>query len=163
MGRATLTRAQTWAAELEERNAGIEDAVAKATPEQWRRITSSEGWPFAVVAHHVSEVQRFGAGLIAGLAADGYEPIALTGADIEANNARHAEQFSNVDKAETLAALKENGAVLAARIRGLDDDQLARVAAMFDGQPMTTEQLVSLANIAHFREHLASLRQTLGG
>jgi hypothetical protein len=162
MEQKTLTRAHKLAAELEELNKAIEDATANASPEQWRRLTKSEGWPFAVVAHHVGEVQRFGAGLIAGVSADGFEPVELTGADIEANNARHLEEFSDVSQAETLDALRENGAMLVRRVRSLDDDQLARVVAMFDGQPMTAEQLVSLANIAHFREHLASLRQTLG-
>jgi DinB superfamily len=163
MEHRTFTRTQRLAAELEAVNNSIEDAVANATAEQWRHVTESEGWPFAVVAHHVAEVQRFGAGAITGLSADDFEPMAITGADIDANNARHAEQFANVSKAETLDALRENGALLVSRVRSLNDDQLTRVLVLFDGQPLTAEQIVSLANIAHFREHLDSLRHTLDG
>jgi hypothetical protein len=161
MERGTLTRTEQLAAELEELNGAIDDVVAGATAEQWNKVTASEGWPFGVVAHHVSEVQRLGAEAIAGNAANGFGPIALTRAGVDANNARHLAQFADVGQTETLADLRENGAMLVTRIRGLDDDQLTGVALEFDGQPLTIEQVITFANIGHFREHLESLRQTL--
>ena len=163
MVKGTQSRAQQLASEFEAVNDGILDAVANATPEQWQRVTESERWPAGVVAHHVAEVQRFFTGVIAGLADVEAAPVELRGADVEANNAHHAAEFANVGKTETLEALRANGAVLAERIRDLDDDQLARVAFVFDGQELTAEQVVAFAAIAHFQEHLGSLRQALAG
>lgn len=163
MAKGTLSRAQQLATEFETVNDGILDTVANATPEQWQRVTESERWPAGVVAHHVAEVQRFFTGLIAGLADIDAAPVELRGADVDANNARHAAEFANVGKTATLDALRANGTALAERIRGLDEDQLARVALVFDGQELTTEQVVVLAMIAHFQEHLGSLRQALAG
>jgi uncharacterized damage-inducible protein DinB len=161
MAQGTVTEAQQLAAQVDAVNDAIVDVVASATPEQWRRVTGSEEWPAGVVAHHVAEVQRFLAGVIDSLSRDEATPVTLRSADVEANNARHAAEFTEVGKAETLDALRENGAALAERIRGLDDDQLARVAFVFDGQELTAEQVVAFAAIGHFQEHLKSLRQTL--
>lgn len=163
MTQGTFSRGQQLSAELTAVNDEILDAVANATPEQWQRPTASEQWPAAVVAHHIAEVERFFAGVIAGRADSDAAPAEFGGADVEANNARHAAEFANVDQAETLAALRANGAALAERIRDLDDDQLASVAVLFDGQEMTTEQMVTMGMIGHFQEHLASLRQALAG
>jgi uncharacterized damage-inducible protein DinB len=163
MAKGTLSRAQQLATGFEVVNDGILDAVANATPEQWQRVTESERWPAGVVAHHVAEVQRFFTGVIAGLADVETAPVELRGTDVDANNARHAAEFANVGKTETLDALRANGAALAERIRGLDDDQLARVALVFDGQELTAEQVIAVAAIAHFQEHLGSLRQALAG
>ena len=163
MAKGTLSRAQQLATEFETVNDGILDTVANATPEQWQRVTESERWPAGVVAHHVAEVQRFFTGVIAGLIDGEATPEELRGADVDANNARHAAEFANVGKKETLDALRVNGVALAERIRGLDDEQLARVAFVIDGQNVTAEQVVTIAVIAHFREHLGSPRHALAG
>jgi hypothetical protein len=163
MATGTLTRAHQLATEFEAVHDRILDAVANATPEQWQRVTESERWPAGVVAHHVAEVQRFVTGVIAGLDNVEAAPAELRGAGVDANNARHAAEFANVGKTETLDALRANGAALAERIRGLDEDQLARVALVFDGQELTAEQVVAFAVIGHFEEHLGSLRQALAG
>ena len=163
MTKGTVTRAQQLATEFEVINGAILEAVANVTPEQWQRVTESERWPCGVVAHHVAEVQRFFMGVIAGLADGETAPRELRGVDVDANNARHAAEFANVSKTETLDALRANGVALADRIRGLDEDQLTRVAVVFDGQELTGEQVVAFALIGHFQEHLESLRQALAG
>jgi uncharacterized damage-inducible protein DinB len=161
MENGTMTQAQQLAAQVEAVNEAIVAAVANATPEQLQRATGGEKRPAGVVAHHVAEVQRFLAGVIGSLSRDEATPVTFRSADVEANNARHAAEFAEVGKAETLHALREHGAALAERIRDLDDDQLARVAFVFDGQDLTAEQVVAFAAIGHFQEHLKSLRQTL--
>jgi uncharacterized damage-inducible protein DinB len=161
MVKETLSRAQQLATEFEAVNDGILEVVANASPEQWQRVTESERWPAGVVAHHVAEVQRFLTEVIAGLTDVGAPPVELRGADVDANNARHAAEFANVSQKETLDSLRANGAALAALIRSLDEDQLARVTLNFDGQRLTAEQVVAFAMIAHFREHLRSLQQVL--
>ena len=161
MTQGTMTQAQQLDAQVEAVNGAIVDVVASATPEQWLKVTGSENWTVGVVAHHVAEVQRFFAGALARLSGDEARPPALRGVEVDANNARHAAEFAGVSKTETLNALSENGAALAEQVRGLNEEQFARVAVVFDGQDMTAEQIVAFGVIAHFQQHLESLRQTL--
>jgi hypothetical protein len=163
MTKATISRAQQLAVEFAAVNDGILDTVAEATPRQWQSVTESERWPAGVVAHHIAEVERFFTGVLTRLGDGAAAPMALRGTDVDANNARHAAEFAQVGKAETLAVLGANGAALAERIRELDDEQLDRVAVVFDGQDLTGEQVVAMAVIAHLQEHLGSLRQALAG
>jgi uncharacterized damage-inducible protein DinB len=96
MAKATVSRAQQLAAEFEAVNDGILAAVAAATHEQWQRATESERWPAGVVAHHVAEVQRFFTRVIAGLLDGDAAPVEVRGADVDANNARHAWTTSSL-------------------------------------------------------------------
>jgi hypothetical protein len=163
MAQGTRTRADELAAQFEAVNNEIVDVVSGCSADQWQRLTESEKWPVGVVAHHVSQVQGFAAGALAGLTAAETPPVALTGQGIEENNARHARDFAGVGQPETLAALRENGAALARAIRGLDSEHLARSAFAFDGQELTAEQVVEGAVIGHFQEHLESIRATVDG
>jgi hypothetical protein len=87
--------------------------------------------------------------------------MALSAEFIDANNARHARQFANVGKQETLALLRENRAALARSIRNLDDAQLERTMVTFDGHGMSVADMVQGAMIGHTQEHLASIRATV--
>jgi hypothetical protein len=162
MVQETHTRAKELAAQFETVNDAIIDTVSGCTAEQWQRLTASETWPVGVVAHHVSQVQGFFAGVLAGLSAGETSPVALRSEDIDENNARHARDFVDVGQPETLAALRENGAALSRQIRGLDDDLLARGAFALDGQELTAAQVIELGVIGHFQEHMKSIRQTIG-
>jgi hypothetical protein len=48
-------------------------------------------------------------------------------------------------------------------LRGLEDDQLARSAAVFtDLPPMTAEQIITNALLNHVDEHAGSIRKAVG-
>lgn len=155
----------TQAAEYATRFEAVSDefiaTVAECSDEQWRRTTAAEQWPVAVVAHHLGEVYGFFSQTFAGPAPAGQAPMPLSAEFIDQNNARHAREFANVGKQETLDLLRANQAALAQTIRGLDDERLGSTAMTFDGNGLSVAQLVEGAMIAHTQEHLASIRATI--
>ena len=82
---------------------------------------------------------------------------------LHAMNAKHAKDFANCTKAETIELLKKAAATAAAVVRDLSDDQLAKSGTVFAGAPpMTAEQLVTRGLIGHIDEHFGSIRKTVG-
>jgi hypothetical protein len=160
-GQALQLRAAALAAEVEEITGELLDLVRISDGAGWQRSTASEQWPIGVVAHHVSEVAEFFTQVIAS-AADG-TPVgtAFSAEEIEQNNARHAAEFATVEPAEVLRALQERIPPLVTQIRQLHDDQLAYAAGEFAGYSLTIGQVLELGVIAHFREHVASIRAAL--
>jgi len=78
-------------------------------------------------------------------------------------NAKHAQEFANCTKAETLALHKKNAAAAAALVRGLSDEQLAKSGTVLTGNlAMSAEQIVTGILINHIDEHLGSIRKTVG-
>lgn len=159
----TSSRASALAEELAAVNEAILETVGNCSDEQWQRQTASERWPVGVVAHHVSEVQGFFAGVLSGIATGESHVLSLSSQDIDENNANHARQYARVSQSETVAALREQGAALVAAVAGLDDAHLGTAAFGVDGQEMTAEQIVEFGAIGHFREHLASIQATIAG
>src|SRR5690242_4869570 len=101
----------------------------KLTDEQWRLVTTAEGWTVGVTAHHVASTYESLAGLV-NLIATGGDVPAIAMEMIDAANARHAVEYANVSKAETLELLRRDSAAAVSLLRGLDDAQLARTAPM---------------------------------
>lgn len=157
----TVTQAADLAAQFAAVNDALIDAATSSSDDQWQRVTASEGWSVGVVAHHVSEVQRYFIGVLTTLIAGDAPRPSLTSQDVDENNASHARQYAGVGQAETLDALTTNGATLVRLIEALDDAQLARPAFNIDGQELTAAQVVQFGLIGHFQEHLASIRATL--
>jgi uncharacterized damage-inducible protein DinB len=158
---AATSRAARLADDLAAVNAAVISAIEGCSDEEWRRPTAAEGWPVAVVAHHVAEVERFFAGALGAAVAGEAVPPALTSEAVEQNNRRHAAENANAGKAETLAALRDAGPALVNLLRGLDEAQLDRAAVIFDDQPLTVAQVAEFALVAHVGEHLASIRATI--
>lgn len=134
--------------------------VEACSDANWRRTTTAEQWPVAVVAHHVGSSH----GVIAGLArkiADGEALPPVSWDMIHSMNAQHAQEHANATKAETLGLLRQGGADAATMVRGLSDEQLARTGSVL-GQPMTAAHLIDGILIGHVVEHAGSLRSALG-
>lgn len=157
----TTTRAEEYAAQLETLNAEIVATVDGCTEEQWGRPCAGDQRSVGVVAHHVSEVQRFFAEAVAGEAADAVPLPSLTTEFVDENNARHARDFADISKPEVLDALRTNGATLVRVVGGLSDEDLNRSLFLFDGHELSGAQVVEMALIGHFNEHLASMRAAI--
>jgi hypothetical protein len=134
----------------------------KLSDADWKKVTSAEKWPVGVTAHHVAQSHMGIAGLIKSVASGQHQPtIAMS--DIDAGNAKHAQEFASVGKAETIALHKKNAAEAAAIVRGLDDAALARSASALKGMPpMTAEQAVVGILCGHIDDHIGSIKKTIG-
>lgn len=155
-----MTRAEQYAAQLTAVNGQVLGAIGDCTEVEWRRVCVGEERTVGVVAHHIATVEGVFAAVIRALSAGGYAVPNLSAAELERMNARHAEEFATVGKAETLELVRTNGASVADAIAVLDDAQLEQVAGVFGGHELRVAQLVELALIAHIREHLASIHAT---
>lgn len=155
------SRAEQLAAQFTAGNDTAIAAIAGCTAEGWQRITASEGWTVAAAAHHLAEVQQVFVGLVTMLA-NGQTCSPNTALDaVHRGNARHAEEYAAVGKAETLAILRTSGAALAQLLGGLDDAQLDSVAGTFGGQELRVAQVVERVVIGHAGVHLASIQAAL--
>jgi len=158
MGAKAEALAKQYEAKVQEAT-GVMEKLSEA---DWKKATSSEKWSVAVVAHHIAASHEGIAGLIKTVAAG--QPLpGLTMDTLHAMNAKHAQDFANATKAETVALHKKNAAAAAAVLRGLDDAQLGRSATVLAGMPpMNVEQMVNAILIGHVTEHLGSIRTSVG-
>ncbi|MGH7366428.1 MAG: DinB family protein [Candidatus Rokuibacteriota bacterium] len=140
---------------------------AMATLEQlgeadWRKVTEAEKWPVGVTAHHFAGALEPISHMVKAVA-DGQSLGDFSLDMLDEMNARHAKEYADCTKAETIALHSKGTATAAAAIRGLSDEQLARSAPLLTGAPpMTAEQLITGALLHHIDEHFGSIRKTVG-
>lgn len=127
----------------------------------WKKITFAEKWSVGVTAHHVASAHEPIANIVTTLAAGQSVPH-FTSAMLDEMNAKHAQEFAGVGKAETIALHKKGVVAAAAVVRGLGDEQLAKSGAVFaDAPPMSAEQMITNGLIGHIDDHFGSIRKTI--
>jgi hypothetical protein len=137
--------------------------LEKLSDADWKKTTAGEKWTVGVVAHHVAGSHEGIAGIIKTVAA-GQSMPSFTMDTLNDMNAKHAQEFANVTKAETVALHKKGAAGAADVVRGLSDADLARSGTVLTGMPaMTVEQIVTGILINHIDDHFGSIRKTVGG
>jgi hypothetical protein len=133
----------------------------KLSDADWKKVTTAEKWPVGVTAHHVANSHAGLSGALKMLA-DGKGPNIDINM-IHAGNAKHAQEFANCTKAETIALHKKNAAAAAAVVRGLSDAQLDNKGVVLQGLPeMSAGDLAGGIMCSHVDEHLNSIRATVG-
>ena len=146
--------AKQYEAKVQETTAVLE----KLSDAQWKKMTTGEKWTVGVVAHHIAGSHEGIAGIVKTIAAGQSMPNFTLDA-LHEMNAKHAQEFANVGKADTLALHKKGAAAAAAVVRGLSDADLARSGTVLTGMPaMTVEQIVTNILINHVDEHMKSIR-----
>lgn len=153
-------RAETLAAQFEQANNDLIRTIEPMTDAQWKAVCSGENWSAGVVAHHVAGGHQPISGLVQA-AATGQPLPPLTPEMLNQGNARHAQEYANCTKAETLDLLRQNGRTAAGVVRGLSDEQLQRSAPVF-GNDMTAEQMIQNILIGHVQAHTASIKAAEG-
>jgi DinB superfamily len=165
---ATLTEEDTMAAKTEALAKQFETKVQEATgvferlsDADWKK-TASEKWTVGVVAHHLAGSHEGISGIIKTVAGGQSIPN-FTMDMLHYVNAKHAKEFANVSKAETIALHKKNAAAAAAVVRGLSDADLGKSGTVLTGMPpMSVEQIINAILLGHVEEHLKSIRTAIG-
>jgi hypothetical protein len=135
--------------------------VEKLTDSDWRKVTDVEKWPVGVTAHHLAGALEPVSKMVRAVAAG--QSREIPSGMIDEMNAKHAQEYADCTKAETIELLRKGSATAAAVIRGLSDDQLAQSGPVFAGAPpMTAEQLITAALLGHIDGHFGSIRKTVG-
>ena len=158
MGAKGEALAKKFEAKAQEATAALE----KLSDADWKKVTSAEKWPVGVTAHHVAGGHEGIVGILK-MIADGKPGPNMPMEALNQMNAKHAQDFANCTKAETLALHKKNAASAAAVVRGLSDEQLARSSSVFQGAPAMSAEMLAGVLCSHVDEHLGSIRATVGG
>lgn len=154
------TNGQALADQFERELGELVNVVESCPDAQWQATCGAEGWTVAATAHHVAAQWPLEKRYIAA-AAEGAPMPAETWDDINGLNGRRAAEFSACNKADVLKALRQGGPEMAAYVRGLSDDQLARTVPLplADGAEVTAQQLIEGGVlIGHVTEHIKSIR-----
>ena len=156
-------RAEALAKQFEAKAAEMTSTLEKLSDADWRKTTAGEQWTVGVAAHHVASSHEAIAGVLKTVA--GGKPMTpFTKAMLDEGNAKHATEFANCTKDETLAIHKKGAAAAASAVRGLSDAELDRSATVLSGMPaLTAQQIVEGILINHVDDHLGSIRKSIGG
>jgi hypothetical protein len=155
-------RTEMLAKQFEAKAAEMTKALVQLTDPDWKKVTASEKWTVGVTAHHVAGGHEQIAGIVKTVAA-GQSIPGFTLEMLHAGNAKHAQDFANVTKVETLALHEKGAAAAAATVRALSDADLERSGTVFTGAPpMSAQQVIEGVLISHIGEHMGSIRATVG-
>src|SRR5215470_5367855 len=155
-------KAEALARQFEAKAAEAARLLEAITDADWKKVTDAEKWTVGVTAHHVASAHETIVTLITTVAS-GQSVRNLTLDMLHAANAKHAEDYADCTRAETLDLLKKGAATAAAAVRALRDDQLGNSGTVLTGAPaMTAEQVITDVLINHIDDHFGSIRRTIG-
>jgi hypothetical protein len=134
----------------------------KLSDADWKKVTTAEKWPVGVTAHHIASSHAGLSGVLKMLG-EGKGGPSIQMDMIHAGNAKHAQEFADCTKADTVALHKKNAAAAAAIVRALSDEQLDNKGVVLQGlPPMTAGDIAGGLLCSHIDDHLNSIRATVG-
>ena len=155
-------RAESLAKQFEAKAAEATALFGKLSDADWKKVTAAEKWTVGVTAHHMAGAHEPIAGIVKTIASGQAMPH-FTMDMLHESNAKHARDFANCTKAETVALHQKGTAAAAATVRSLSDAELDRSGVVLTGMPaMTTHQIVENVLINHITDHLGSIQKTVG-
>ena len=158
------TRAENLATRFEQANQDVIEMVSSSADTDLGVTCPAEGWTAAAVGAHVGGshygiVEYLLKPIVAG------QELPPMGADaFDEMNAKAAAENAALPKDQVLAGLRDNGAMAAAYLRSLSDEDLDRTAKLsfFGENPVTVESVIEFVLIGHPLDHGNSLRAGLG-
>jgi uncharacterized damage-inducible protein DinB len=155
-------KGEAFAKELEAKVGEATALLEQLSDADWKKTTATENWTVAATAHHIASSYEPITGIIKALAAGQSLPN-FTPQMLDEMNAKHAREFANCSRSETVALLKKGSAAAVALLRGLSDAELAKSGTVFAGMPlMSAEDMVKRAVLGHIDEHFGSIRKAVG-
>ena len=155
-------RADMLAKQFEEKAGELTDTIDKLSDADWKKVTTAEKWTVGVTAHHVAGSHEPIAGIVKAVASGQAMPP-FTMEMLDGMNAQHAKDFAGCSKAETLELQKKGVAAASATVKGLSDVELEKSGTVMTGMPaMTVQQIIEGVLIDHVRDHMGSIKATVG-
>jgi len=155
-------RGETFAKQFESKAQEATAVFEKLNDADWKKVTSAEKWPVGVTAHHLASSHQGIGGIMKALA-DGKSGPNIPMDALHQMNAKHAQDFANCTKAETVELHKKNVSTTAALLRSLDDAAFDKSGTVFTGAPaMSAGQMAGIL-CSHIDEHLGSIKKTIAG
>lgn len=161
--RTVSPRADALAERLERGVRALAELASALSDAQWHTPMGHDPRTIGVVVHHVGSVFPIEIQL-AQIIAGGMPMTGVVPADVDAMNAKHAQEFAGVTRADAVALLRKNAAVAAAAIRALSDAELDRAApaSLYGDAPVTAQFVLEDHAVRHSYHHLSKIRARLG-
>ncbi|HMQ31728.1 MAG TPA: DUF664 domain-containing protein [Chloroflexaceae bacterium] len=155
------TRAEALAARVEQGTQTLAAFAEGLSDEAWRTVCD-DGRTAGVLLHHVAS-QLPGETEVMRQMAAGKPFAGVTWAMVDEGNAAHAREHAACTQREAADLLRKNGAMAAAAIRELRDEQLdlATPNSLHADAPVTTQFWIENHPLAHAYRHLASIKAAL--
>lgn len=155
------TRVEALANRVEQGAQALAAFAAGLSDEQWC-IVCDDGRTVGVLVHHVAS-QLVGEIDVMRQMAAGKPFAGVTWAMVDEGNAAHAHEHASRTQREAADLLRKNGAMAAAAIRELRDEQLdlATPNSLHADAPVTTQFWIENHPLAHAYRHLASIKAAL--
>ena len=153
-------RAAQFAAEFAAVNDEIVNLVEHCSEEEWQK-PCAEGWPVAVVAHHVASPLPAFIRIVEDIASGQTLAKRISMDQVNERNGQHAREFSGVSKQEVIDPLRTHGSEVTRVLRALSDAQLNFTTDVFGGREMTLAQMIEMVVIGHSKVHLASMKSAI--
>jgi hypothetical protein len=155
-------RANALADRLEQGARALATFANTLTEAEWHTRTPKDGRKVGVIVHHVATVYPLEI-QVAQTLAGGKPLVGVTPDDVNAINAKHAEEYDAVTKEAALELLLRNGTAAAFAIRALTDEELDRAApvSLNSDAPLTCQFLLEDHAVRHSYHHLARIRAAL--
>jgi hypothetical protein len=155
-------RGEALAKQFEAKAAEFTAAIEKLSDADWKKVTTAEKWSVGVTAHHVAGAHEPISNIVKTLSA-GQSIPGFTMPMLDEMNAKHAKDFANVTKAETLDIHTKGVVTAAAVVRGIADGDFDKSGVALTGMPpLSAQQAVEGILVNHINEHLGSIRATVG-
>jgi hypothetical protein len=155
------TRAEALATRVEQGAQALAAFAEGLSDEAWRTVCD-DGRSVGVLAHHVAS-QLIGETEVMKQMAAGKAFTGVSWSMVDEGNAAHAHEHAGCSQQEAAELLRRNGAIAAAAIRALRDEQLdlATPNSLHADAPVTTQFWIENHPLAHAYRHLASIRAAL--
>ncbi|HEY2434068.1 MAG TPA: DinB family protein [Vicinamibacterales bacterium] len=156
---AASVRAGLLADRLEQGARALASLASTLCDNEWHTPLPHDGRSCGVVVHHVASVYPLEIQL-AKTVASGDPVTGVTGKDVDAMNAAHADAHAAVTKGQAIDLLLRNSAAAADAIRALTDEDLDRAAAvsLYDDAALTCQFVLEDHAVRHSYHHLAGIR-----
>jgi hypothetical protein len=155
-------RAKALADRLEMGAGALASFASTLSDAEWQTRLPGDGRKIGTVVNHVASVYPVEIQLAQTIAAG--KPIAgVTNDDINAMNAKHAQDSDGATRAATLELLRANSTAAAEAIRALSDEELDRATtvSLYSDAVLTCQFLLEDHAVRHSCHHLARIRKAL--
>ena len=158
-----MSKATRLIEQMQAMNTEVIKIAEGCSEEQWHLpVADGDGRPVGVVFHHIAIAYPFSLdwatkiGNGEGLPAFGRE-------ELEAFNAKHAQDNASLPRADTIALLQQVTEETAVSLQALSDDQLERTAPnpLVGGKAFSGEWVMQAFAIGHADGHLNAIKATL--
>ena len=155
-------RAESLVERIETGAQALADFARGLSEREWSTPVRPDGRTAGVIVHHVASMYPIEIH-VATVVASGNAVTDVTWDAVAEINAKHAAEFANAGKEETLALLLRNSKVAADAVRALTDEQLDRAApfSLNAGAPLTAQFVIEDHALRHSWHHLAKIKAAL--